>query len=133
VARHAELLRRLPLPVIIDHFGGVISRAGINQPALRALLDLAAEPHIWVKFAAHDRVLLRGGRYEDIVAVAQQIVARSPDRIIWGTDWLHPYVYQHGRMPNDGDLIDMLLDFAPNETARNKILADNPARLFGFD
>jgi predicted TIM-barrel fold metal-dependent hydrolase len=36
-------------------------------------------------------------------------------------------------MPNDGDLIDTLLDFAPDEAARNKILADNPARLFGFD
>ncbi len=133
VREHAEILRRLPLPVIIDHFGGVISPAGINEPALRALLDLAGEPHIWVKFAAHDRLLFRGARYEDIVSVAKRIVARSPDRIIWGTDWPHPYVYQHGKMPNDGDLLDMLQDFAPDEASRRKILADNPARLFGFD
>jgi predicted TIM-barrel fold metal-dependent hydrolase len=33
-------------------------------------------------------------------------------------------------MPNDGDLIDMLLDYAPDETQRRKILVDNPARLF---
>jgi predicted TIM-barrel fold metal-dependent hydrolase len=33
-------------------------------------------------------------------------------------------------MPNDGDLIDMLLDYAPDETLRRKILVDNPARLF---
>jgi predicted TIM-barrel fold metal-dependent hydrolase len=133
IVRHAEILRTLPLPVIIDHFGGVIGRTGINQAALRVLLDLIAEGHIWVKFAAHDRLLHRGARYEDIVAVAQKLVARASDRIIWGTDWPHPYVYQQGTMPNDGDLIDMLLDFAPDDAVRGKILADNPVRLFGFD
>lgn len=133
VVKHAEILRRLPLPVIIDHFGGVISRRGIDRPALKVLLDLAAESHIWVKLAAHDRTLFRGGKYEDIVAAAKALIARSPDRIIWGTDWPHPYVYEHGKMPNDGDLVNMLLDFSPDEVARNKILADNPKRLFDFD
>jgi predicted TIM-barrel fold metal-dependent hydrolase len=35
-------------------------------------------------------------------------------------------------MPNDGDLIDMLADFAPDEAVRHKILVDNPKRLFDF-
>jgi 2-pyrone-4,6-dicarboxylate lactonase len=35
-------------------------------------------------------------------------------------------------MPNDGDLMSMTCDFAPDETARRKILVDDPARLFGF-
>jgi predicted TIM-barrel fold metal-dependent hydrolase len=35
-------------------------------------------------------------------------------------------------MPNDGDLIDMLLDYAPDENLRKKILVDNPARLFDW-
>jgi len=35
-------------------------------------------------------------------------------------------------MPSDGDLMSIMLDFAPDETARRKILVDNPARLFGF-
>jgi predicted TIM-barrel fold metal-dependent hydrolase len=133
VVRYAETLRKLPLPVIIDHFGGVISRTGINQSALNALLDLADEPHIWVKFAAHDRMLHRGARFDDIVSVARQIIERTPDRVIWGTDWPHPYLFRHGDVPNDGDLMNMLLDFAPEEAARQKILADNPARLFGDD
>jgi Amidohydrolase len=130
VLTYAEILRKLPLPVIVDHFGSVISRAGINQTALNVLLDLAGERHIWVKFAAHDRMLHRGARYTDIVSVARQIIERSPDRIIWGTDWPHPYVYRHGEVPNDGDLMNMLLDFAPEEATRRKLLADNPARLF---
>jgi 2-pyrone-4,6-dicarboxylate lactonase len=36
-------------------------------------------------------------------------------------------------MPNDGDLVDTLLDFAPDETVRRKLLVDNPKRLFDFD
>jgi 2-pyrone-4,6-dicarboxylate lactonase len=35
-------------------------------------------------------------------------------------------------MPNDGDLINMLIDFVPDAATRNQILADNPAKLFDF-
>ena len=30
-------------------------------------------------------------------------------------------------------LLDVLLDWAPDERARNRILAENPAQLYGFD
>jgi predicted TIM-barrel fold metal-dependent hydrolase len=36
-------------------------------------------------------------------------------------------------MPNDGDLVDLLALFAPDATLRQKILVDNPARLYGFE
>jgi len=35
-------------------------------------------------------------------------------------------------MPDDGDLLDFLLAAVPNEKTRNAILADNPARLYGW-
>lgn len=35
-------------------------------------------------------------------------------------------------MPNDADLVDMLLDWVPDEALRRRILVDNPAALFGF-
>jgi len=34
--------------------------------------------------------------------------------------------------PNEADLLDLLLDWAPNETTRRCILVDNPAALYGF-
>jgi len=34
--------------------------------------------------------------------------------------------------PDDADLLDLLLDWAPDEKTRNKILVDNPAKLYGF-
>ncbi len=120
------------MPVVIDHSGLVDSRKGLDQSAFRVLLDLVALPHVWVKISGADRRLYAGECYEDIVAMAHALIARAPDRVIWGTDWPHAYVYQAGRQINDGDLISFMLDFAPDEAARRKILADNPARLFGF-
>ena len=35
-------------------------------------------------------------------------------------------------MPNDGDLINLLPLYAPNENIRNRILVDNPERLYRF-
>jgi predicted TIM-barrel fold metal-dependent hydrolase len=35
-------------------------------------------------------------------------------------------------MPNDGDLFDLLGEWAPDAAARKKILVDGPAALFGF-
>jgi predicted TIM-barrel fold metal-dependent hydrolase len=35
-------------------------------------------------------------------------------------------------MPNDGDLLDFLLTAAPDESTRNRILVDNPAKLYGW-
>jgi predicted TIM-barrel fold metal-dependent hydrolase len=75
----------------------------------------------------------KGERYADIVALVRAIVAVAPERLIWGTDWPHSYLFEANGVPNDGDLIDMLLDFVPDETVRNRILADNPKRLWDFD
>ncbi len=133
IVERAELIRRVPLPVVIDCFGRVDPRKGLDQPALRTLLDLIGEPHVWVKIHGADRFMSRGVRFEDIVLMARALIAKAPDHVIWGTDWPHSGVFEPNRMPNDGDLIDMLLDFAPDETVRNKILVDNPALLFDFD
>jgi predicted TIM-barrel fold metal-dependent hydrolase len=35
-------------------------------------------------------------------------------------------------MPNDGALLDTLTDWVPDAKLRNRILVDNPARLYGF-
>jgi 2-pyrone-4,6-dicarboxylate lactonase len=35
-------------------------------------------------------------------------------------------------MPNDGDLVDLLPLWIPDEAARRKVLVDNPAQLYGF-
>jgi predicted TIM-barrel fold metal-dependent hydrolase len=36
-------------------------------------------------------------------------------------------------MPNDGDLADLLSDWAPDADLREQVLVRNPARLYDFE
>jgi hypothetical protein len=35
-------------------------------------------------------------------------------------------------MPNDGDLVDLVPEIAPDEVLREKLRVQNPARLYGW-
>ena len=129
---HAEMIRRLHLPVAIDHFANVRSMTGKEEKHFKILYDLLGEKHVWLKISGADRLTSRGARYEEVVPMARALIARAPDRMIWGTDWPHSNLFQPGSVPNDGDLMSMLADFAPDEAARKRILVDNPTRLFWF-
>lgn len=133
IVEHSELIRSVPAPIVIDHFGRVDATKGPEDEQFEALLRLFETGNVWVKISGADRLMARGASYDQVVVLARALIAQAPDRIVWGTDWPHSFVFQHGHMPNDGDLANMLLDFAPDPNLRNRILADNPARLFGFD
>lgn len=127
---YAELLDRMPCPYVIDHMARVDATAGVEQEAFGALLDLMADERAWVKVSGAERLTAGGAPpYDDVLPYAQALIATAPDRILWGTDWPHPNV-RH--MPDDGDLVDALALFAPDEAVRNRILVDNPETLYDF-
>ena len=124
-------LGTLPVSISIGHFGYMPTSLGIDHPRYRGFLDRVADGNCWVKLTGPYRIT--SGRhlpYEDTVPLAHALVARRPDRILWGTDWPHPMCPIP--MPNDGTLTDMLLDWVPDEKTRTRILVDNPAELYGF-
>src|SRR5215212_9903107 len=57
---HADLIRRVPLPLVIDHFANVHSQ---EQKEYKILFDLLGEKHIWLKISGADRLLSRGARH----------------------------------------------------------------------
>lgn len=121
----------IPLPVVIDHMGRVPVADGIRQAPFRALLDkLEASEDLWVKISGAERISAAGPPFSDAAPFGAACVAAAPDRCIWGTDWPHPNVK---RMPNDGDLVDLIPRMIPEPEQRQRVLVDNPARLFGFD
>ena len=65
-----------------------------------------------------------------IIPMGEAVIAAAPDRVIWGSDWPHGNTFEAGRIPNDGDLLNVLGAMAPNEMQRRKILVDNPTRLY---
>ena len=65
-----------------------------------------------------------------MIAVVREIIDAAPHRVIWGSNWPHAGIAVP--MPNDGDLLDFLLAAGPDELTRNRILAENPAKLYGW-
>jgi predicted TIM-barrel fold metal-dependent hydrolase len=67
-----------------------------------------------------------------VIKVASQNTAYEAFNvnIVWGSDW--PHVMLDPPVPNTGDLCSLLAVWVPDAATRNKILVDNPARLYGF-
>ena len=123
-------LEALPVPYVIDHMGAIKAAGGLDQPAFKALLALAKrDDKCWIKITGPERMSAAAAPFMDAVPFAQKLIEAAPDRVIWGTDWPHPNVPV---MPNDGDLVDLIPKYAPDEKQRHKLLVDNPARLFRF-
>jgi len=131
IVEHAKKLANLPVPVVIDHMARFNVIKGVEQEAFQLLLDFVRNEDFWVKISGAERLSNTPYPFDDIIPFAGALIDAASDRIIWGTDWPHPNI--NGLMPNDGDLVDMLLKYAPNEDTRNQILVDNPARLYGFE
>jgi predicted TIM-barrel fold metal-dependent hydrolase len=127
----ASLLERLPVPFIIDHMGRVPTRDGLSQPPFLLLLQLArSNERCWIKISGAERISSAGPPFEDAVPFARALIDAAPDRILWGTDWPHPNISRY--MPNDGDLVDLIPLMMPDPLVQQRILVDNPHRLYQF-
>jgi predicted TIM-barrel fold metal-dependent hydrolase len=122
-------LRSIKSTVVIDHFGRIDPRYGLEQQPFKILESLAHRDNVWVKFSGADRISRSGAPYSDVVPFAHRLLEVAPDRIIWGSDWPHTGLFDEARVPDEGKLVNALLDFAPDEALRRRILVDNPTRL----
>jgi 2-pyrone-4,6-dicarboxylate lactonase len=131
-ARIAELtpaLKRSPVPVVIDHMGRVDAAKGVESAEFQALLALMQAKHVWVKVSGAERISRQNAPWRDAIAFGRKLVAEFGDRTLWGTDWPHPNL---ALVPDDGDLADLIAEYAPTETERQRLLVANPQRLYGF-
>lgn len=125
---YARMLDNMPCPYVIDHMARVDARLGTDQEPFEALLALQRDERCWVKVSGAERIAATGGPpYDDVVPFARAIVAQAPERVLWGTDWPHPNVRT---MPDDGDLVDLVAAYAPDEETRHGLLVTNPTRLY---
>jgi 2-pyrone-4,6-dicarboxylate lactonase len=123
----SEMIRKLPLPFVIDHMGRVPGKDGVNQAPLKALLELAKLENCWIKVCGAERISFPP--YSEAVPIAQAIISAAPDRVLWGTDFPHP---NPSHEADEADLVDLVPQFMPDELAQKRLLVDNPARLYGF-
>jgi predicted TIM-barrel fold metal-dependent hydrolase len=125
----APRIKKLACPAVIDHIGMIRPAEGIAQPAFQAVLELLRQGH-WIKLSGAYRLSAEQPPYRDLIPFVRELVASQPDRIVWASDW--PHAFLKGAMPNTTDLLDLLLEWVPDETIRRRILVDNPAELYGF-
>ena len=125
----APWLLRSATSVVIDHMGRVDVSRGLEHPTFRALCLLMEDSRLWVKVSGSDRISRQGPPYADAVPYARLLVERFADRTLWGTDWPHPNV---NHVPDDGALAELLGQIAPAESLRQKLLVENPQRLYRF-
>jgi predicted TIM-barrel fold metal-dependent hydrolase len=85
LARHADMLARAPVPVVIDHYG-VYGDAMPDSADAQRLLELLRRPHVWMKLSAPYRVSA------DPLATCPDrrwldaILACAEQRCVWGSD-----------------------------------------------
>lgn len=130
IARSEELWNRFPTTLVFDHLGHVPQPDGLNHPAFQVIRRLLDKGNTWVNVSGAYVDSKEGPpRYSDVTRVAQAYVKAAPERMLWGSDWPHP---GEKETPNDALLLDLLSEWAPDEGTRNRILVDNPAKLYGF-
>jgi predicted TIM-barrel fold metal-dependent hydrolase len=132
IVETADLLQRLPSPIVFDHMARIPEPAGVDHPAFALVLKLVDKGRTWVKLSSAYLDTRTGPpTYTDVSRVASAYVKASPERMVWGSDWPHPTEKADAK-PDDAVLLNLLADWAPNEAARTRILVNNPTSLYGF-
>ncbi|WP_235902597.1 amidohydrolase family protein [Sandarakinorhabdus oryzae] len=121
----------LPTIVVVDHMGRPDVTKPVDGPEFGRFLEFMAHDNVWSKVSCPERLSRSGPPgYDDVIPFARMVVARFPDRVLWGTDWPHPNLNMVGHMPDDGALVDLIPRIAPTPELQQGLLVDNPMRLY---
>jgi 2-pyrone-4,6-dicarboxylate lactonase len=130
LAERWQFFTSLPTVVVVDHMGRPDVTAPVEGPEFGRFLTLMRDhPQFYAKVTCPERLTVSGPPgYDDVVPFARTLVESFPDRVLWGTDWPHPNLKSH--MPDDGSLVDFIPRIAETADARQRLLVDNPMRLY---
>jgi predicted TIM-barrel fold metal-dependent hydrolase len=132
VVELADLLRRLPTPLVFDHLAHPPLPAGIEHSSHAIVRGLIDKGRTWVKLSgAYSNTKIGPPAYPEATKIAQAFVKAAPERLVWGSDWPHPSMPDNNK-PDDALLLDLLAVWAPDQKTRNRILVQNPETLYGF-
>ena len=127
---HEATINRFKTGLVIDHVGKFLEPVAPDHPGFRTLLRLV-DKGAWVKLSApYETSKVGPPNYDDVGRLAKLLAKAAPERMLWATNWPHPT--PGAPVPDDAWMLDMLLDWIPDEAARRMALVDNPARLYGF-
>lgn len=126
-----DFFTSLPTTLVVDHMGRPDVTKPVDGEDFGLFLKFMAEnENVWSKVSCPERISVDGPskQYRDVIPFARKVVESFPDRVLWGTDWPHPNMKSH--IPDDGKLVNMIPLFAPTAELQQKLLIDNPMRLY---
>ena len=125
-----DFLAALPGTIVFDHMGRPDVNKSPNGSEFDLFIELMSEnDNMWSKVSCPERLSQSGPpSYADVVPFARRVVEAFPDRVLWGTDWPHPNMKSH--MPDDGHLVDYIPKIAVTDELQQKLLVNNPMRLY---
>lgn len=112
---------------VIDHMGYMLEEDGLTPADFERLLNLLKDGNCWLKLSAPYRIARHRG-YDAVAPMAQKIIEAAPHKVIWGSDW--PHIPDSTR--DTGELLNLLGAWTEDPKVRQRILSDNPARLFDY-
>jgi D-galactarolactone isomerase len=129
--QHRQMIDALPCGVVIDHTGKFIEPVPVDAPAFRALLSVLERPQRWVKLSApYETSKVGPPHYDDVSLLAQALLRAHPERCLWASNWPHP---NRKPVPSDAAMLALLDEWTDGDRAlRDRVLATNPAALYGF-
>ncbi|AFA74403.1 putative amidohydrolase [Gordonia polyisoprenivorans VH2] len=125
----AEVLAHLPVPVMIESMGSPRAGESTSSRGFTALLELLTGPDRYVKLSHAYQIDPDGPPYVASAPFARTLVRHSPDRLVWGSDWPHP-MRPDEELPDDGALLDLVVDWAGDLSTATKILHINPTNFY---
>lgn len=129
---HADMLMRLPCPLVLDHMGRLPQPIGLLHRAVPLIERLLQKGNTWLKLSGAylDSRVGEADYFSDVDAIARHWIAVAPERVVWGSDWPHP---TESIKPDDAKMLDRLNTWTEDPDMIEKILVHNPAHLYGFE
>jgi predicted TIM-barrel fold metal-dependent hydrolase len=123
------ILLKSGVTIVVDHFGRPEVAHGVSQPGFQALLELGRQGGV-VKLSAGFRASQDQPGYADLDPFAAALLENfGLDRCVWGSDW--PFLRARSRV-DYGPQLAALKRWVPDSANLDRILWQNPSRIFGF-
>lgn len=129
--RLSQRLVALPVPVVIDHYARFHVEPEHAGAIAARMSWLLGSRRVWLKLSAPYIADPRSSTHEGLGDWVRQLAHRHLDRLVWGSDWPHVTEPSDAK-PDDAVLMDLLASWL-SEDEIQRVLVDNPARLYGFE
>jgi predicted TIM-barrel fold metal-dependent hydrolase len=130
------------VPVVLDHFARMPIDGGMEQAKILDLFQMLQSGNLWMKLSAPQRTTSNPDS-ECMIELVQQLVKICPNQLVWGSDWPHSGAHYGKKrvkeeiepfhLINDGHALNRLFNWVKDSHLMQKILTDNPSRLYDFN